>query len=48
MDLFSCEHLQGEVNNYLLCSCICVSIGSTVVLHAITMCGFRLIISAQV
>jgi hypothetical protein len=38
----------GEVNNYPQCSCICVSVGSTVVLRSIAMRGFLVIISAQV
>jgi hypothetical protein len=40
--------LQGEVNNYPQCSCIYVSVGSTVVLRSIAMRGFLVIISAQV
>jgi hypothetical protein len=36
------------VNNYPQCSCICVSVGSTVVLRSIGMHGFLVIISAQV
>jgi hypothetical protein len=34
--------------NYPQCSCICVSVGSTVVLSSIAMRGFVVIISAQV
>jgi hypothetical protein len=37
-----------QVNNYPQCSCICVSVGSTVVLRSIAMHGFLVIISAQV
>jgi hypothetical protein len=40
--------IRGEVNNYPQCSCICVSVGSTVVLRSIAMRGFLVIISAQV
>jgi hypothetical protein len=41
-------HIRGQVNNYPQCSCICVSVGSTVVLHSITMRGLLVIISTQV
>jgi hypothetical protein len=41
-------YIRGEVNNYLQCSCICVSVGSTVILRSIAMRGFLVIISAQV
>jgi hypothetical protein len=30
---------KGEVNNYPQCSCICVSVGSSVVLRSIAMRG---------
>jgi hypothetical protein len=40
--------IRGEVNNCPQCSCICVSVGSTVVLCSIAMRGFLVIISAQV
>jgi hypothetical protein len=42
------KYVRGEVNNYPQCSCICVSVGSTVVLRSIAMRGFLFIISAQV
>jgi hypothetical protein len=44
----SLSEIRGEVNNYPQCSCICVSVGSTVILRSITMRGFLVIISAQV
>jgi hypothetical protein len=37
---------SGGSKNYP--QCICISVGSTVVLCSIAMCGFHLIISAQV
>jgi hypothetical protein len=40
--------IRREGNNYLQSSCICGSVGSTVILLSITMCGFQLLISAQV
>jgi hypothetical protein len=46
--IFTVEHVRGEVNNYPQCRCICVSVGSTVVLRSIAMRGFLVIISAQV
>jgi hypothetical protein len=46
--LYNNSILRGEVNNYPQCSCICVSVGSTVVLRSTAMHGFLVIISAQV
>jgi hypothetical protein len=46
--LYMVVNIRGDVNNYPQCSCICVSVSSTVVLRSIAMRGFLVIISAQV
>ena len=40
--------VRGSVNNYLQCSCICVSVGSTVVFACLARRGFLLITTVQV
>ena len=42
------QHIRGWVNNYPQCSCICVSVGSTVVFACIARRGFLLITTVQV
>ena len=44
----SCVCIRGWINNYSQCSCICVSVGSTVVFACIARRGFLLITTVQV
>ena len=47
-DVFAVMLIRGWVNNYPQCSCICVSVGSTVVFACIARRGFHLITTVQV